>query len=125
MGGNGVTSPNNSHHRGIISGLQFTSTGSRFYSSSCDSTLAMYNISSFKLLKLLGNTVVMGTVSAPGTITLDHNNNKLAVVGPLAHTITIMDPDNLNEVSTNLRGFLKAPYGPGRCPMAQCNDKIA
>ena len=58
----------------------------------------MYNISSLKLLKLLGNTVVMGTVSAPGTISLDHNDTKLAVVGPLAHTITIMDPDNMNEV---------------------------
>lgn len=85
-------------HRGIITGLEFTSTGSRLYSSSCDSTLAIYNVGSFKLLKLLGNTVVMSTVAAPGTIALDHHDNKLAVVGPLAHTITIMDPDNLNEV---------------------------
>ena len=94
-----VMPPNIRHHRGIISGLQFTSTGSRLYSSSCDSTLAMYNIGSFKLLKLLGNTVVMGTVSAPGTIALDHDDNKLAIVGPLAHIITIMDPENLNEVN--------------------------
>ena len=86
------------HHHGAITGLQFTSTGYRLYSSSCDSTLAMYNVGSFKLLKLLGNTVVMGMVGAPGTIALDHDDNKLAVVGPLAHTITIMDPDNLNEV---------------------------
>ena len=60
----------------------------------------MYNVGSHKLLKLLGNTVVMGTVSAPGTISLDHNDTKLAVVGPLAHTITIMDPDNMNEVTS-------------------------
>lgn len=58
----------------------------------------MYSVDSFKLLKLLGNTVVTGTVAAPGTISLGHDDNKLAVVGPLAHTITIMDPDNLNEV---------------------------
>lgn len=83
----------------MVSGLQFTSTGSRLYSSSCDSTLAMYNVGSLKLLKLLGNTVVMGRVAAPGAIALDHNDTKLAVVGPLPHTITIMDADNLNEVS--------------------------
>lgn len=59
----------------------------------------MYSVDSFKLLKLLGNTVVMGTVAAPGAISLNHNDTKLAVVGPLAHTITILDPDNLNEVS--------------------------
>jgi len=83
----------------MVSGLQFTSTGSRLYSSSCDSNLAMYNVGSLKLLKLLGNTVIMGTVAAPGAICLDHDDNKLAVVGPLPHTITIMDADNLNEVS--------------------------
>ena len=66
----------------------------------------MYNVGSFKLLKLLGNTVVMGTVSAPGTIALDHSNNKLAVVGPLAHTITIMDPENLNEVSVGINLYV-------------------
>jgi len=68
------------------------------FTCSCDSTLAMYDVTSLKMIKLLGNTVVTGMLVSPGVITLDYNDNKLAVVGPLPHTITILDANNLNEV---------------------------
>jgi len=58
----------------------------------------MYDVTSLKMIKLLGNTVVTRMGASPRVITLDHNDNKLAVVGPLPHTITILDADNLNEV---------------------------
>jgi len=86
------------HHRGAVSGIVFTSSSTKMFTCSCDSTLAMYDVTSLKMIKLLGNTVVTRMGVSPGVITLDHNDNKLAVVGPLPHTITILDADNLNEV---------------------------
>ena len=86
------------HHKGAVSGIVFTSLSTKMFSCSCDSTLAMYDVTSLKMIKLIGNTVVTRMGASPGLITLDHNDTKLAVVGPLPHTITILDADSLNEV---------------------------
>ena len=91
-----------------MNGLLFSSNGHRLYSSSFSGSLALFSLQEGhtpRVLRLLGNIVAKGTTSQGDnehtptqTLALSENGLRLAVIGPLNFTITVLDAENLNEV---------------------------
>ena len=50
-------------------------------------------------MRLLGNTVARGEHLGPRALCLSGNGERLAFIGPLEFTVTILDADTLNEVT--------------------------
>ena len=74
--------------------------GHRLYSSSSSGSLAMYDTEhqNCRILRLLGNTVARGNHFGPHALSLSEGGKKLAFIGPLEFTITILDAFTLEEV---------------------------
>ena len=51
-----------------------------------------------RLLRLLGNTVAKGTVFGPQALALSEDGKRLAFIGPLEFTVTVLDTSSLDEV---------------------------
>ena len=89
-------------HQGVVTGLVFSPTGHRLYSSSSSSgSLAMYDSEqqNCQIMRLLGNTVAKGEHLGPRALCLSGDGERLAFIGPLEFTVTLLDADTLNEVS--------------------------
>ena len=52
-----------------------------------------------RIMRLLGNTVAKGEHLGPRALCLSGDGEKLAFIGPLEFTVTLLDADTLNEVS--------------------------
>ena len=87
-------------HHGSVTGLVFSLSGCGLYSSSASGSLAMYDTEhqDCRLLRLLGNTVAKGTVFGPQALALSEDGKRLAFIGPLEFTITVLDASSLDEV---------------------------
>ena len=90
------------HHHGSITGLLFSPSGHRLYCSTATGTLALYDttlsLQDCRLLRLLGNTVAKGDQSTPHALSMSEDGRRLAFVGPLDFTITVLAADSLNEL---------------------------
>jgi len=88
-------------HRGVVTGLVFSPTGHRLYSSSSSGSLAMYDSEqqNCRLMRLLGNTVARGEHLGPRALCLSEDGERLVFIGPLEFTVTVLDSDTLDEVT--------------------------
>ena len=88
-------------HQGVVTGLVFSPMGHRLYSSSSSGSLAMYDTEqqNCRIMRLLGNTVARGEHLGPRALCLSRDGERLAFIGPLEFTVTILDADTLNEVT--------------------------
>jgi len=92
----------------VVNGLLFSPNGRRLYSSSLSGSLALFTLQEGhtpKVLRLLGNIIAKGASShgedkhvPTKTLALSENGSRLAVIGPLNFTITVLDAESLNEV---------------------------
>ena len=101
-----ATDPPLSHrrqHHGPVTGLVFSLGGCGLYSSSASGSLAMYDTEhqDCRLLRLLGNTVARGTVFGPQALALSEDGKRLAFIGPLEFTVTVLDACSLDEVGAD------------------------
>lgn len=90
------------HHSGIITGLVFSPSGDVMYSSSSSGSLAMYDTSDIqqsRVLRLMSNTVAKGESFGAKALSLNEDGTRLAFIGPLEFTITVLDAMTLDEVS--------------------------
>ena len=87
-------------HHGTVTGLVFSLSGCGLYNSSASGSLAMYDTEhqDCRLLRLLGNTVAKGTVFGPQALALSEDGKRLAFIGPLEFTVTVLDASSLDEV---------------------------
>ena len=87
-------------HHGPVTGLVFSLGGCGLYSSSASGSLAMYDTEhqDCRLLWLLGNTVAKGTEFGPQALALSEDGKRLAFIGPLEFTVTVLDAGSLDEV---------------------------
>ena len=60
-----------------------------------DTTLSLQDC---RLLRLLGNTVAKGDQSTPHALSMSEDGRRLAFIGPLDFTITVLAADSLNEL---------------------------
>ncbi len=51
------------------------------------------------VLRVLGNTVAKGSHFAPRALALSDDGRRLAFIGPLEFTVTVLDAESLDEVS--------------------------
>lgn len=88
-------------HWGVVTGLVFSPTGHRLYSSSSSGSLAMYDSEqqNCRLMRLLGNTVAGGEHLGPKALCLSEDGERLVFIGPLEFTVTMLDADTLDEVT--------------------------
>ena len=89
------------YHSGAVTGLVYSPFGHLLYSSSSVGSLALYSNQenhTSKLLRLLSNIVAKGEDYAPKALALNEDGSRLAFVGPLNFTITVLEGETLNEV---------------------------
>ena len=97
-----VINPPTRHHSGIITGLVFSISGDVLYSSSASGSLAMYDTSderNSQVLRLMSSTVAKGESCAARALSLSEDGTRLAFIGPLDFTITVLNATTLEEVS--------------------------
>ena len=106
-----------------MTGLIFAPSGDNLYSSSINGSLALYDTHSgdhgtdieCRVVRVLGNTVAKGERFGPRTLTLSEDGSRLAFIGPMEFTVTVLDAHTMEEVSNHLCGgylfnFLNAIY---------------
>ena len=93
-------------HRGVVTGLVFSPTGHRLYSSSSSGSLAMYDSEqqNCRLVRLMGNTTARGEYLGPRALCLSEDGGRLVFIGPLEFTVTMLDADTLDEVTDRWTG---------------------
>ena len=86
-------------HPGAVRSVLFSPSGYRLYTSYSAGTLAMFDSEqqSCPLLRLLGNAVVRGEEFGPQALAISEDGQRLAYVGPLQCTVTVLDALSLNE----------------------------
>ena len=67
----------------------------------------MYNAKdqTYQVMRLLGNTVAKGAEFGPRALSLSEDGHRLAFIGPLAFTVSVVDAETLDEV-----GGVACPY---------------
>lgn len=90
-----------------MTGLAFSPSGHRLYSCSNTGSLALFSLQdghASKLCRVLGNIVAVGDDGSDDVhhthraLSLSQDGSRLALIGPLNFTITVLDAKSLNEV---------------------------
>lgn len=89
----------------------FSGSGRRLYSCCSSGSLAAFDSKqqTCPLLRLLGNVVVRGEGLGEGSLALSEDDQRLAYVGPLKSTVTILDAFSLSEVRVNSTAWSEEP----------------
>ena len=96
-------------HGGLVNSLIFSSNGRRLYSSSTVGSLAVFSVEDGHapmLIRLLGNIAVKSSgadskenhTPHTKTLALSQDSSRLAIIGPLNFTVTVLETESLNEV---------------------------
>ena len=84
-----------------MTGLLFSPSDDNLYSSSSNGSLAMYDShqdEGCRVVRVIGNTVAKGEKYAPRALSLNDDGSRLAFIGPLEFTITVLDAATMDEV---------------------------
>lgn len=65
------------------------------------------------VLRILGNTVAKGDHFGPRALALSNDGGRLAFIGPLEFTVTVLDAETLNEVASYLQPGTGSPVHAG------------
>lgn len=93
-------------HTGVVTGLIFSPSGDSLYSSTSNGSLALYDSpgdESYRVTRVMGNTVVKGERYGPRALTLNVDGSRLAFIGPSEFTITVLDAKTLHEVKFEIK----------------------
>ena len=91
-------------HTGGVTGLLFAPSGDNLYSSSSNGSLGLYDThsgdddSGCRVVRVMGNTVAKGERYGPKALTLSEDGSRLAFIGPMEFTITVLDAHTMEEV---------------------------
>ena len=86
-------------HRGRVKGLAFCPTGDYLYSAGALGSLALYDAADkYQLLRLLGNTVVLGDHNGPNCLACSPDGLYVAFIGPTEFTVSVVESRTLDEV---------------------------
>ena len=92
-------------HTGSVTGLLFAPSGDNLYSSSSNGSLALYDTHSgdddggCRVVRVMGNTVAKGERYGPRALTLNEDGSRLAFIGPMEFTVTVLDAHTMEEVN--------------------------
>jgi WD40 repeat protein len=91
-----------------VTGLIFAPNGDNLYSSSSNGSLALYDTHcggggnddsvECRVVRVMGNTVAKGERYGPRALTLSEDGSRLAVIGPMEFTVTVLDAHTMEEV---------------------------
>lgn len=89
-------------HTGCVTGLIFSPSGDNLYSSSSNGSLAMYDShgDGCRVIRVMGNTVAKGEMFGPRALSLNEDGSRLAFIGPLEFTVSVLDAATMDEVGS-------------------------
>ena len=88
-----------------MTGLIFAPSGDILYSSSSNGSLALYDTHcggdsvECRVVRVIGNTAAKGERYGPRALTLSEDGSRLAFIGPMEFTVTVLDAHTMEEVS--------------------------
>lgn len=87
-------------HRGAVTGVVYSPNGDTLYSACSQGILSAYTAAedSYRVTRVLPNTVARGTHFMPDSLAMSPCGRKLAFVGPSDFTVTVVDSWYLSEV---------------------------
>ena len=93
-----------------MTGLIFAPSGDNLYSSSSNGSLALYDTHyggdsvECRVVRVIGNTAAKGEKYGPRALTLSEDGSRLAFIGPMEFTVTVLDAHTMEEVTLG-RGY--------------------
>ena len=104
-----LLSPTCRVHTGGVTGLIFAPSGDNLYSSSSNGSLALYDChddEGCRVVRAMGNTVAKGERYGPKALSLSDDGSRLAFIGPMEFTVTVLDAHTMDEVGNSVTKFL-------------------